>query len=113
MSKAGKLVSQLFSIRNSYGKKFSSQKLYLLKALSNEKLTSKKDIQVLHSVLLFLIAYPDDQVVYTQSSIFLQQLHLYIQSHKKLRDGLYNSGITNTQLCAAYSFEMVKWMRTT
>jgi len=113
MRKAGKLVSQLFSIRNSYGKKFSSQKLYLLKALSNEKLTSKKDIQVLHSVLLFLIAYPDDQVVYTQSSIFLQQLHLYIQSHKKLRDGLYNSGITNTQLCAAYSFEMVKWMRTT
>src|SRR6187397_3210067 len=111
MRKAGKLVSQLFSIRNSYGKKFSSQKLYLLKALSNEKLTSKKDIQVLHSVLLFLIAYPDDQVVYTQSSIFLQQLHLYIRSHKKQQDGLYNSGITNTQLCAAYSFEMVKWMR--
>jgi len=113
MSKAGKLVSRLFSIRNSYGKKFSSQKLYLLKAISNEKLTSKKDVQVFHSLLLFLIAYPDNQVVYTQSSIVLQQLHLYIQSHTKLRDGLYNSGITNTQLCAAYSFEMVKWMRAT
>jgi len=113
MSKAGKLVSQLFSIRNSYGKKFSSQKLYLLKAISNEKLTSKKDVQVFHSLLLFLIAYPDNQVVYTQSSIVLQQLHLYIQSHTKLRDGLYNSGITNTQLCAAYSFEMVKWIKAT
>jgi len=113
MSKAGKLVSRLFSIRNSYGKKFSSQKLYLLKAISNEKLTSKKDVQVFHSLLLFLIAYPDNQVVYTQSSIVLQQLHLYIQSHTKLRDGLYNSGITNTQLCAAYSFEMVKWMKAT
>ena len=112
MSKAGKLVSQLFSIRHSYGKKFSSQKLYLLKAISNERLTGKKEVQVLHSVLLFLIAYPDDATVYTQSSILLQQLHLYIQSHTKLRDGLYNTGITNTQLCAAYSFEMVKWMRT-
>jgi hypothetical protein len=112
MSKAGKLISQLFYIRNSYGKKNSSQKLYLLKAISNEKLTSKKDVELLHSVLLFLIAYPDDQAVYTQSSIFLQQLHLYIRSYTKLRDGLYNSGITNTQLCAAYSFEMVKWMRT-
>ena len=111
MSKPGKLVSQLFSIRHSYGKKFSSQKLHLLKAISNEKLTSKKEVKVYHSVLLFLIAYPDNQAIYTQSSISLQKLHLYILSHKRLRDGLYNSGITNTQLCAAYSFEMVKWLR--
>ena len=113
MSKAAKLLSQLFSIRNSYGKKISSQKLHLLKAISNEKLTRKKDVQVLHSVLLFLIAYPDNKAVHTQSSVLLQQLHVYIQSLKRLRDGLYNSGITNTQLCAAYSFEMVKWMRAT
>jgi hypothetical protein len=112
MSKAAQLVSQLFSIRNSYGKKTSSQKLYLLKAISNVKLTSKKDILLLHSVLLFVIAYPDNKAVYTQSSILLQQLHAYIRTHDKLKDGLYNSGITNTQLCAAYSFEMVKWMRT-
>src|SRR6188474_1892484 len=112
MSKAGKLVSQLFSLRNSYGKKFSSQKLDLLKAISNEKLTGKKDVQLFYSVLLFLVAYPDDRSVYTQSLISLQQLHLYIQSHKRLRDSLYNTGITNTQLCAAYSFEMVKWLRT-
>ena len=112
MGKAGKLVSQLYSIRNSYGRNNSSQKLYLLKAISREKLTSKKDVGLLHSVLLFLIAYPDNNAIYTQSSILLQQLHLYLRSHQKLRDGLYNSGITNTQLCAAYSFEMVKWMRT-
>src|SRR4030095_7666565 len=105
MAKAGKLISQLFSIRNSYGKKSSSQKLYLLKAISKEKLASKKDVELLHSILLFLIAYPDNKAVYTQSSILLQQLYLYIRSHQKLRDGLYNSGITNTQLCAAYSFE--------
>ena len=111
MSKAGKLLSQLFSIRHSYGKKISSQKIYLLKAICNEKLNSKKEVQIYHSVLLFLIAYPDNQAIYTQSSISLQQLHSYIRSHKRLRDGLYNSGITNTQLCAAYSFEMVKWLR--
>jgi len=113
MRKAGKLVSQLFSIRNSYGKKFPTQKLFLLKAMDKEKPTSKKDVQVYHSVLLFLIAYPDNRSVYTQAISSLQQLHLHIQSHKKLRDSLYNSGITNTQLCAAYSFEMVKWMRST
>src|SRR6186997_26956 len=113
MSRSGKLVSQLFSVRNSYGKKFPSQKLFLLKAIDKEKLTSKKDVQAYHSVLLFLIAYPDNRSVYTQAISSLQQLYLHIQSHKRLRDSLYNTGITSTQLCAAYSFEMVKWMRAT
>jgi hypothetical protein len=113
MSKSGKLVSQLFSIRNSYGKKFSPQKLDLLKAISNEKLTSKKEVQLFYTALLFLIAYPDNRSVYTQSLTSLRHLHSYIQAHKKLRDSLYNSGITNTQLCAAYSFEVVKWLRAT
>ena len=113
MSKPGKVVSQLFSVRNSYGKEFPSQKLFLLKAIDKKKPTSKKDVQLYYSVLLFLIAYPDNRSVYTQAIFSLQQLHLHIQSHKRLRDSLYNSGITNTQLCAAYSFEMVKWMRST
>jgi len=112
MRRSGKLVSQLFSVRNKYGKQFPSQKLFLLKAIGNEKLTSKKEVELFHSVLLFLIAYPDNRSVYTQAISSLQQLHLYIQSHQRLRDSLYNTGITNTQLCAAYSFEMVKWMRT-
>jgi len=113
MSKPGKVVSQLFSVRNSYGKEFPSQKLFLLKAIDKKKPTSKKDVQLYYSVLLFLIAYPDNRSVYTQAIFSLQQLHLHIQSHKRLRDSLYNSGITNTQLCAAYSFEIVKWMRST
>jgi hypothetical protein len=111
MSHSGKLVSQLFSVRNKYEKEFPSQKLFLLKAIDEEKLNNKKDVQLYHSVLLFLIAYPDNRTVYTQATISLQKLHLYIQSHKRLQDSLYNSGITNTQLCAAYSFEMIKWMR--
>ena len=37
---------------------------------------------------------------------------MYIKSYRSLRDSLYNTGITNTQLCAAYSFEIVKWLRT-
>ena len=109
MSKS--VVSQLFSIRNSFGKKFATQKLDLLKAISNKKLTGKKEVQHFYAVLLFLIAYPDNRSVYTQASNSLRNLHLYIQSHKKLRDSLYNSGITYTQLCAAYSFEIVKWLR--
>jgi len=71
MSRSGKLVSQLFSVRNNYGKEFPSQKLFLLKAIDKEKPASKKDVQLYYSVLLFLIAYPDNRSVYTQATFYL------------------------------------------
>lgn len=111
MNKSASLISQLFSIRNRYGKKFSSQKLNLLNALSREQVTSKKTVQAYYDTLLFLIAYSDNRSIYQLASRSLQQLHLYIQSHENIKKGLYNSGITNTQLCAAFSFEIVKWLR--
>lgn len=111
MNKSGSMISQLFSIRNRYGEKFSSQKLNLLNALGKEKITSKKALQSYYDSLLFLLAYPDNRSVYQSAAQSLQQLQLYIQSHQNLKAGLYNSGVTNTRLCAAFSFEIVKWLR--
>ena len=111
MNKSGSKISQLFSIRNRYGKKFSSQKLNLLNALGKEKIKSKKALQSYYDTLLFLIAYPDNRSIYQLANQSLQQLQLYIQSHETIKERLYNSGITNTRLCAAFSFEIVKWLR--
>ena len=110
MNKSGPLISQLFSIRNRYGK-FSSQKLNLLNELSGQPVKSKKALQLYYDCLLFLIAYPDNKSIYQLASQSLQNLHVYIQSHENIQAGLYNSGITNTRLCAAFSFEIVKWLR--
>ena len=111
MNKYGSLISQLFSIRNRYGEKFSSQKLNLLNALGREKVNSKKALQSYYSTLLFLIAYPDNRSIYKLADLSLQQLQLYIQSHENIKERLFNSGITNTRLCAAFSFGIVKWLR--
>ncbi len=118
MNKSGSLIAQLFSIRNLYGKKFSTKKLNLLNALGREQVkglpagqAGKKALHSLYGTLLFLIAYPDNRSVYQLASRLLQQLQLYIHSHEKIKDRLYNTGITNTQLCAAFSFEIVKWLR--
>src|SRR5258706_13986820 len=104
MNRSGSLIAQLFSIRNRYGVKFSFRKLKLLHALGGEPFKSQKELQSYHNTLLFLIAYPDNKTVYNLANQSLQRLQLYIQSHEKIRDRLYNSGITNTQLCAAFSF---------
>lgn len=111
MNKSGSLISQLFSIRNQYGEKFSSQKLNLLNALGREKITSKKALQSYYDSLLFLLAYPDNRSVYQLANRSLQQLQLYIESHETIKERLYNSGITNTRLCAAFSFDIVKWLK--
>jgi hypothetical protein len=111
MNKSGSLISQLFSIRNKYGTKFSSQKLNLLNELNREPIKNKKAFQSYYYTLLFLIAYPDNKSIYQLASQSLQQLHSYIQSHENIKVSLFNSGITNTQLCAAFSFEIVKWLR--
>jgi hypothetical protein len=111
MNRSLSLISKLSSIRNRYGKDFSSQKIKLLTELSNVPVKTKKALHTWYDTLLFLLAYPDNRAVYQQASRSLQQLQHYIQSHENIQRGSYNSGITNTKLCAAFSFEMVKWIR--
>jgi hypothetical protein len=111
MNKPGSLIAQLFSIRNRCGEKFASQKSVLLHALCKDRIKSKKALQSYHDTLLFLLAYPDNPAIYKLVSESLQKLHLYIQSNKNIAEGLFNSGITNTRLCAAFSFEIVKWLK--
>ena len=111
MSRTETLISQVFSIRNKYGKKFSKEKLKLISALNVEGLKSKRALQHWYDILLFLLAYPDNRSVYQASSQALQHFQSYIRSHEHLKDRLFNSGVTNTNLCAAFGFEIVKWLR--
>jgi hypothetical protein len=111
MNKSQLLIHRLSSIRNQFGKKYSTQKLSLLTALTDEKITSKKALHSYYDSLLFLLAYPDNRAVYEGARRSLQQLELSIQSNQHIKNRLYNSGIAYTELCAAFSFEVVKWMR--
>jgi hypothetical protein len=110
MNKPEQLISQLFAIRNRYGKEFTTQKLQLLVLITEEKLKSKRTLEAWHETLLFLLAYPDNRSVHEAAIQALQQLRSYIQSSENIRTRLYNSGITNTKLCAAFGFEIVKWL---
>src|SRR5436190_8832205 len=111
MGRTEALISQLVSIRNKYGKKFSKEKLKLISAINGKGLKSKRALQSWYDILLFLLAYPDNPSVYRASSQALQHLQSYVRSHEHLKDRLFNSGVTNTNLCAAFGFEIVKWLR--
>lgn len=113
MRKTSASVHKLFSIRNQYGKETASEKLQLLGSINIKNVKDKKTVQTLYAVLLFLQAYPDNKIIYNEACEQLVQLQEYIQQNEGLQYNLYNSGITGTTLCAAFGFELVKWMRKT
>ncbi len=106
-------IAKLHSIRNRYGKQFALEKTKLLNAIGKEPVKGKIALQSYYDSLLFLIAYPDNKTIYTIANGSLQQLQLYIRSNEKVKDSLFNTGITHSTLCAAFSFEVVKWLRRT
>lgn len=87
--------------------------MQLLHAINDQSIPGKKVLQTYYDALLFIIAYPDNKTIYALANHSLQQLSLYIQSSEKIKISLFNTGITNSSNCAAFSFEMVKWLRKT
>ena len=113
MNNSNTHLAHLFAIRNRYDKQVASKKMSLLNELNRETHKSKKTVQSYYAILLFLIAHPDNKTVYRLAQQLLQQLELYITANEKIKRGLFNTGITGSTLCSAFSFEMVKWLRQT
>jgi len=113
MNKSKSIIPRLFSIRNHFGDQFPSEKLQLLGSVNIPELKDKKTIQSLYSTLLFMIAWTDNKTIYQTANRLIQQLQAYVQNNENVQYRLYNTGINGTYLCAAFSFEMVKWMRVT
>lgn len=113
MIKANEAVAKLFLLRNQFGTDAAQQKLKLINSITIKSISSKQVTQVLWSSLLFLQAYPDDKNIYRQAGELMQALTKKINNNENLQYKLYNTGITGTRLCAAFGFEIVKWMRQT
>ena len=104
-------VTKLFSIRNKYGKDLSLAKLQLLNSINIKNIKSKKAAQSLYAALLFLQAYPNNKSIYKKAGELLLTLNKYIAENENLQYQLYNSGITGTTICAAFGFEITKWLQ--
>ena len=113
MNKTDLQITQLFSVRNRYGKQLAPEKLQLLNTINIKTVKTKTVLQSFYTALLYLMAYPDNKTIYKTAGELLKQLQQQIQANEKLKYSLYNTGITGTSLCAIFSFEMVKWLRKT
>ena len=106
-------IKKLFVLRNQYGKEVAAQKSGLLNRIDLRKIKSKNAAELLYSSLLFVLAYPDNKKIHREATALLREFEQALSNKQELQYRLYNSGITGTTLCAAFSFEMVKWLRAT
>lgn len=111
MENTGKQLSRLFLLRNQFDKKALAEKIHLLDSLKEKKPRSKKALLAYYDVLLFLMAYPENKTIYTLAIRSLHELEKHIDNKEPVQYSLYNSGVTQSSLCAAFSFEIVKWLR--
>jgi len=111
MSNTDARVQQLQAIRTRFDANSASEKLTLINALIHQPVTAKEATQLYYDTLQFMVVYPDNKSVYTKAIEALEQLRLHIESHERLKTSLYNSGLTGTELCTSFSFELVKWLR--
>ncbi len=111
MTRSVSLIDELYLIRNKYGKTETDRKSYLLQTINISSVHGKKALQLFYDTILFITAYPDNKTIYALAESSLQKLEKHVASSEKLQYSLYNSGITRSSLCAAFSFEIVKWLR--
>ena len=113
-------IAQLNAIRNQYGKQSGLKKIELLQAISMRLINSnytlhagKKALQLYYDTLVFIIAYPDNKTIYTSANKCIELLQSFIMANENRKVSVYNTGISGSSVCAAFSFEMVKWLRKT
>lgn len=113
MTQTNVQIARIVSLRNKYGAAVALEKLKLLRVIEINHIKNKKPAEEFYRALLFIAAYPDNQTIAKLAREKLEKLKLHLQSNSRLQVQLYNSGITGTKLCAAFSFELVKWIRKT
>lgn len=111
MNESIKHIARLETLRNQFGNEITAEKIRCLNSIDIKSLKSKPALQNGYSLLLFVAAYPDNRTVYDLTNKLLLQLQEHVGENEQLQYALYNSGITGTKICAAYSFGLVKWMR--
>ncbi|MBL0309341.1 MAG: hypothetical protein IPP77_06625 [Bacteroidetes bacterium] len=104
-------LARLSSIRHQYGTEFQSLKKKLLQRIKPSHLHRTDEIGQFYHDLQFLMAYPDDKEIFTLAKNALNQLVQTIEEDENRQYQLGNSGLNGTTMCAAFGFEVCRWLQ--
>lgn len=111
MNQLAEKIWKLGVIRNQFGEEPLSLKKEILNSLPVEKINHAKWLTEYYHHLQFIAAYPDNREIRLLASQALEQITRRLEGNETLQYKLFNSGLTGTSACAAFGFELVKWLR--
>ncbi len=112
MSVAAKtLLTELESLKNSFGDGLGAQKYEILCRLETASLPTADAVLHLHEVLCFCRAHPDDARLLRQVEGMLNGFHARRDLQRK-GAGLVDSGIEGTEIRYEFFMQMAQWLAT-
>jgi hypothetical protein len=103
------VLKKLEQIKDSYGTKFASSKLELLRQLERRRLGRADEVLRLHECLCFLRAYPDDRELLAQVERVLGGFARRGDLRRR-RGELENSGIAGTSIYFSFFWITARWL---
>ena len=109
------LLNKLKPLITGLGEPFTSQKSELLELISKCEIKPVSALKQYHNLLLFLMAYPENETLLKKAQAELNRLkdaldRIGMQGTRREKLSLDGSGFSYTTLTARFSFELVKWL---
>ena len=102
-------LNRLNKIKFLFGTGIVNEKLELLKVLHKRRLSTQNQVKLLHDVLIFMSAYPDDKIILEQVSLMLVEFDRR-SDLRRFRHDLVNSGIKGTAIHYNLFWPMARWV---
>lgn len=109
------LLSALHSVRNRFDEDLEKKKFSLLQKLSAIDINQPAKLIEYHSLLLFLLAYPQSKLLYDLAESELERVAgaakaIFEEKNQRKKLHLANTGIAFTRLNISLSFDLVNWL---
>lgn len=110
-SETSALLQQLSALASVYTPEALSEKRRILEQCGHVKWKKKQDIQTYHDLLVFLMAYADNESIYKQSHSEMVKLCEYVKVLSPRRqEQLSRSRIAFTETQGTFSFVIMNWL---
>lgn len=104
-------IDALSAIINDFSIEATRLKQQLLEEIKVSLKFNNKTLIKYHDCLLFLLAYPDNEIIYQIAIKELDRLVLLISSYSEnKKTSLSGSGLPGTTTICSYSFELSRWL---
>jgi len=102
-------LTRLAASKTAYGPGSGAARLALLRTLRRGRLHSAAQVRLLHELLCFLHAYPDDEQVFAEVDGQLRAFHER-PDVRRAAGALVNSGIAGTDIVYRFGFSTARWL---